>query len=209
VPPAAGRPEKRDQSPSRVSIIKTITSPLGFFALITLIIEAILALFAARVDGLNLTILLCGMLLALFSLIALVAYLLIKKRESVLDSIRPESAVAEVSSFQQLVYTITLGPPDDMQNLSLARISWDLDKCIVRCADTEVNVKPAFGHGGFEVRLPPKVLAKISDTETLQLQLVDRKGLQWEVRPFFLRTVVSLSYLCSEDDVKAAYGSAE
>lgn len=64
---------------SRVSIIEAVKSPLGFFTLCILGVEAILVTLSARATGLDFTILLVGLLLGFVVLLAMV-YLLATRR---------------------------------------------------------------------------------------------------------------------------------
>lgn len=57
---------------SRASIIRAVQTPLGIFTLLVLVVEVVLAGLAFRVEGLNLTILLVGMILLLFGVIWMV-----------------------------------------------------------------------------------------------------------------------------------------
>jgi hypothetical protein len=53
----------------RALIIQQVRTPIAFFTLVVLVTEAILAALAVRVTGLNLTLLLVGMILLLFALV--------------------------------------------------------------------------------------------------------------------------------------------
>jgi hypothetical protein len=196
--------QEHAQSGSRANILATVTTPLALFALIALVIEGTLAVFATRASGANLTVLIYGMVGSLVLMILVVFVLLVFDRDIVLKSISTSAA----PDFRQLIYTVTLAPPKEMP-FFLTRVAWDHKQCFVRCADTTVPVRPAFGHGGYEVRLPSKILSKMTNTEPIELSLVDKKGLHWEVRPFLLRTEVPL--ICMETDatVVASYGDAE
>lgn len=68
-------PDKQAQLHAH-SIIGAVQTPLGFFTLIALIIEAVLGAFAARASGLDFTILVCGILITFILLIVSVVLLL-------------------------------------------------------------------------------------------------------------------------------------
>jgi hypothetical protein len=113
--------------------------------------------------------------------------------------------------FRQPIYTITLAPPTDMPGFNVSRISWDREHCIALCAGKKFKINPVLGAMGasFEVRLPPSIFEKITDTEPVELQLVDRNGHRWEVRPFFVfQRPIALSYLDKREQVIATYGGA-
>ncbi|HST47731.1 hypothetical protein [Jatrophihabitans sp.] len=57
----------------RASIIEAVKTPLGFYALVVLVAEAILSVATAATDGIDRTILVIGMVAALIGLILLVA----------------------------------------------------------------------------------------------------------------------------------------
>lgn len=106
-------------------------------------------------------------------------------------------------------YSVTLGPPERMEGFNFSRIGWDKDRCRALCAGLEVKVTPvrsAIG-GSFEIVIPSEILAKTTETQPIELQLIDKKGYKWEVEPFhvFQRTV-TLAYLeATEQQIIAAY----
>ena len=59
---------------ARASIIEIVTTPLGFYALVVLIVEVILGFVAAFGAGLDRTLTISGMLVVIIGLILLVAY---------------------------------------------------------------------------------------------------------------------------------------
>lgn len=68
------KPPTRNQA-SWANMISAVQSPLGLFALVVLVIEAILSFLAFRATGANLTILSVGMIAAFLLLIVSVVYL--------------------------------------------------------------------------------------------------------------------------------------
>ena len=58
----------------RAGIIGAVRTPLGFFALVVLVIEAILAVVAGIGIGIDRTITIGGMLFVILALISIVAY---------------------------------------------------------------------------------------------------------------------------------------
>jgi energy-coupling factor transporter transmembrane protein EcfT len=59
---------------SRIAIIGAVKTPLGFFALVVLVIEAILGIVAGAISGLDRSITVIGMLVIIIALIGIVAY---------------------------------------------------------------------------------------------------------------------------------------
>ena len=67
---------------SRASIIQTIQTPLGFFALVVLTVEVIFGIVAAMSVGSDRTYLIIGMLLIILLLVVIVAFLAVWRPES-------------------------------------------------------------------------------------------------------------------------------
>lgn len=67
--------QRKNNSASRISLIKEIRTPLAFFALTVLVVEGILGFLASKATGMDFTILVIGMITTLFALIGAVAYL--------------------------------------------------------------------------------------------------------------------------------------
>jgi hypothetical protein len=66
--------------PSRASVLDRVTTPLGFFTLGILVIEAILAALSVRASDVNLTILIVGMLVGFLCLCVMVFVLTVHPR---------------------------------------------------------------------------------------------------------------------------------
>jgi hypothetical protein len=60
---------------SRADVIKAVTTPLGFFVLVVLVVEAVLTVFAALSEGFDRTLLITGILVLMTLLVAVVALL--------------------------------------------------------------------------------------------------------------------------------------
>jgi hypothetical protein len=67
---------------SRVDIIRTVQTPLGFFVLVVLVVEAILGVVATFGAGFDRTLTIAGMLVLIASLIAIVAFLAYSRPEA-------------------------------------------------------------------------------------------------------------------------------
>lgn len=78
---------------SRVDIIRTVQTPLGFFVLVVLVIELVFGLTANFSQGADRTYLVVGMIFLTFFLVGLVAFLAYKRPES-LQGIRPTKSEA-------------------------------------------------------------------------------------------------------------------
>jgi hypothetical protein len=81
--------EDQERQINRASIIQAVQTPLGFFALVVLTVEVIFGTVAAISKGLDRTYLIVGMLILIFLLVAIVAFLAIFRPES-LSGKRPE-----------------------------------------------------------------------------------------------------------------------
>lgn len=72
----------------RVRIIETVQTPLGFFVLVVLVVEAILGMVAGLTDRANQVIVISGMLVIIGALIAIVGFLAYYRPEA-LKGMRP------------------------------------------------------------------------------------------------------------------------
>jgi energy-coupling factor transporter transmembrane protein EcfT len=62
-----------------VVCLKVPNTPLGFFTLAVLIVEAILAVFVARASGLNFSVLLGSMIVLIFVLVAFMVFIVLRR----------------------------------------------------------------------------------------------------------------------------------
>lgn len=86
---------KQQQSEiGRVSIIKTVQTPLGFFVLVVLVVEVMLGVIAGVSAQPTTTILVVGMLVVLLALIGIVAYLAYNRPEA-LGGVRAPMGIAK------------------------------------------------------------------------------------------------------------------
>src|SRR5258708_17937113 len=74
---------------SRVEIIRTVQTPLGFFVLVVLVVEVIFGVIAGASQGGERVYLIAGMTVLIFLLVGLVAFMAIWRPES-LQGIRPK-----------------------------------------------------------------------------------------------------------------------
>ena len=77
----------------RVDLVRTVQTPLGFFVLVVLVVEAILGVTAAS-DASNRTALVAGMLCLIFLLVGIVAFMAYRRPEALLG-MRPPQVVQE------------------------------------------------------------------------------------------------------------------
>lgn len=71
-----------NKSINRIKIIETTKTPLGFFTLIILVVEALLAYLAAKAGGTDFTVLLVSMIVLVFALVGVVLFTAIKHPEA-------------------------------------------------------------------------------------------------------------------------------
>lgn len=76
----------RPAAESRASIIETVQTPLGFFALVVLVVEAIFGIIAAMSEGTDRTYLVVGMLVLIFLLVVMVGAMAVLRPESLRGS---------------------------------------------------------------------------------------------------------------------------
>ena len=87
--------EETDAPPllSRANLINTVTTPLGFFVLVVLVIEGIFGVTASLSDGAHRTYLVAGMIAVILLLVGIVAFMAYQRPEG----LRGESAETSIS----------------------------------------------------------------------------------------------------------------
>jgi hypothetical protein len=126
--------ESSNKPAERGSIIESVKTPLGFFTLGVLVVEAIMGMLIPIVEGTNQTLLIVGMIAVLLFLFLLVSWILLFKAEV----LRPRSAGALDEDVQALVEY-------SEHNAALARYlvgRWRYE------AITEIGDKPAVKTSG-------------------------------------------------------------
>jgi hypothetical protein len=90
--------------------------------------------------------------------------------------------------FSNNTYSIIIGPPSNLPGFDITQIPWDFDKCYINFSGKRKLVRPALAAVGlnFEVRLPSEVLETITDTEPVDFEFIDKHGIRWEIRPFYI-----------------------
>lgn len=147
----------------KVALASAVTTPLGMFVLLVLILDGILAVAAASSDRLPMWAPLAVLVLVVLLFVATVWW-----KDSALYG--PAKLVVVKISF-----------PEDAPPPNL-----DLDQCVfeVRGADGRPRLRGAaglkWGHGGWTFNTPLSVRA----SESVLMMLVERSGQKWEIRPF-------------------------
>ena len=95
-----------DSSESRTSIIQSVKTPLGFFTLAVLITEVILGLLAAKASGRDFTILVVSMIVLMFVLVGIVAYISVAKPYTLINETYP--AMRELPSLPRVDSSLPL-----------------------------------------------------------------------------------------------------
>src|SRR6185503_10283563 len=147
----------------RTTLVSAVTTPLGMFVLLALIVDGIIAVAAASNDRLPMWAPLAVLVLVVVLFAATLWW-----KDSALYG--PSRLVVV-----KLLFPVEAPPP----NL-------DLDKCTfeVRDADGKPRLHGAaglkWGHGGWTFNTPLSVRA----SESILMLLVERDGQKWEIRPF-------------------------
>ena len=188
-------------SPSgRIGIIQAVQTPLGFFVLVVLIVEATLGVIIFRLDtGTDRTILLVSMITLIFALVLIVAGI---------AAWRPTVLSGKEYQRSETKYSLLIGPPDNLRNLDITLISWDNNGCFLVSGELKERISLVRSRVGptFRVSIPPKVLQKVKD-EVISLELKDNKGNRWEVRSFYLyENLMPLSLVESMTKIIDDYG---
>jgi hypothetical protein len=153
-------PEQKEQG-ERVAILEAVKTPLGFFTLIALILDAVLVASGALADRAFLWAAL-GVLLFLIVLVAAIVVL------------RPNALYGPA---KQVTVNVLFPEP--------IRIDLDHEQCLVEVTDNSNRVKlkrqPSlfWEQGGWLVRLDD-----LDPSDGVRLELVDRRARRWRVNRF-------------------------
>jgi len=179
----------------RSAAIASVRTLLGFFALVVLVVEAAIGVLAATSEKADRAPLIFGMI-GVLALVILIVALLAFFRKDIFDKRLTHS------------YSIVLSPDVDLAGFDIGGISWDAGRCFLNYAGKKALVRPVRGPvAGTEIRIPSEVLTQLSDVEPIDIELIDRKGLKWEVPPFFVYQR-SVRMVCTSDRIEIfrAYG---
>src|SRR6266481_4597735 len=186
----ANKTDRKSTSTGRAGVIRAVQTPLGFFALVVLAIEAVLGLLVTSLDSSQKTLLLIGMMILLFAAVltvGVIAYFSPHVFESM--GTQPKSAGSPR-------YSLVLTAPARLPTLDVTLIDWDSDNCFLVNGTAKIPVAPVPSRIGpsFQISVPPKVLDQLPDGESFELALRDQKGNRWRVKRFYLfETVLPLS----------------
>ncbi len=155
-------------------IIEAVKTPLGFFTFVVLVLDGILVITAASTDRIS--------MLAPLVLLGLVIVLVF-----VIVWIKPE-----ILQFKAITVTLTFcepchDKPAELQKVKPIEVGLDITECVLEIRDEKGNVKHSrtpnltFGPGGWAFRLTEYV----GPNDNIRLELVERNGRKWEVRPFY------------------------
>lgn len=188
--PARGRP----------GIIEAVQTPLGFFVLVVLIVEAILGTVAFTLEvGADRTFVIRAMIVLIFALVVIVTSLALW-RPGILAGKDPES---------ETKYSLLIGPPEDLRNLDVTLIYWDESFLVARGVREQITLVRSRVGPTFRVEIPPKLVQKVKD-EPVALDLKDRKGNRWEVENFYMfENLLPLSLVESKQKIIQDYGEED
>jgi hypothetical protein len=190
---------QQHQPERRNSVIALVTNPLGFFTLVVLIVEAViggLAASSAQEARPEILWAMCGILVFLVVIVALLAYL------------KPGVLYGRSNA----IYSVVISPPKDMPGLEMSQLSWPDGKCFLTFREKKTYITPVIGDVGpsFEVRIPPEILFELTAFDTVRLELTDDRGLRWDAGPFYVhQKTVKLIRKSSRADILAAYGDEQ
>ncbi len=165
----------------RNRILEAVKTPLGFFVLALLVIEATFLPLAVQSgqDKLSLFMAYVVAIVALALIVALLAYF---------------GVFAQPSSPPPLkipTYSIVVGFPKDLRALDIRRVVWDKDKCTLTIGEkvkkSFTPAYPADPQGAtLEVRISSNDYVMIDEHSVIELTFADDKGNIWDVTPFRL-----------------------
>jgi hypothetical protein len=168
----AKQPQK--SAANRLKLIQLDWSPLRFFVLVILVIEAAFVFIGSQAvpDKFVLFVADVGTIIAVVIIFGLLAYLGVFNEKG--------HTVALPS------YKLFIEPSED-RPVDMSRIVWDESNCHMRIGKSApTQFTPAYPHegGALEVIIPSS--EGIDEYTVVQLQLVDNYGNIWDVLPFRL-----------------------
>jgi hypothetical protein len=197
----------------RIGIIQAVQTPLGFFVLVVLIVEAIFGVFVFKLDaGVDRTFVIQCMIVLIFSLILIVTGMAIW---------RPLALSGKEPLQKEISYSLLIGPPknsrprrrikEDNVNMALLDlINWDKDACFLVCDGLreKIDIVRARPGNTFRVIIPHKLWEKVKE-HAIRVELKDKKGLRWALEDVSIENVISLSWVESREQVMQAYGEED
>jgi hypothetical protein len=185
----------------RTAIIASVQTPLGFFVLVVLIVEAILgALVVTVVEPRE--FLVKSMVALIFFLVVIVTAIAVLKPDALLG--RSDATTASTSPISLLV-----GPPKNLANLDITRIRWDPEHCFVvgERFQEKIALVPSRVGPTFKVHFKDALLSKVAASQIVGFELMDMRGNRWTVREFYVfENVVPLEMGEPLEKIVADYG---
>ncbi len=117
-------------SKAKLNVIEAVRKPLNFFTLSVLLIEAILGNLAVRANGLDFTILVVGMLLALFVLIIIVAKKEYLPSEVAINDNASSDCIKRIFDLNGLTSVKPSFVKDRVGNISIRKSDTDTEKML-------------------------------------------------------------------------------
>lgn len=105
---------------SRVNIIQSVRSPLGFFVLVVLVVEALFGVLSTLSSGQDRTLLIIGMLALVFLLVIIVAVFTARRPGDLLGNFRDKETASELGKDIASVPTISQSP-EQTENLIVGK----------------------------------------------------------------------------------------
>lgn len=195
--------DQENPQQGRIGIIRTVQTPLGFFVLVVLIIEAILGILFGFSEGSDRTFLIKAMIILIFALVCIVAALAYVRPEA-LSGTRQQSAGTK--------YSLLIGPPENMPQLDITLIDWDDNECylVSNKLKERIALVPSRVGPSYRVQISQGILSRLSVDEAVHLQLKDKKGNHWRVKRFyFFENLLPLSVTESREKIIQDYGEDE
>jgi hypothetical protein len=202
----SNKPDRKATLTGRAGVIRAVQTPLGFFALVVLAVEAIIGILATSLNPSQKTFLVNGMMILLFIAVlavALIAYF----RPHVLENIGSQPKRIGAPR-----YSLVLTAPDRLPNLDVTLIDWDNENCFLVDGTRKIPVTPVPSRIGpsFQINVPPRLLDQLPEGESFELALRDQKGNRWRVKRFyFFETVLPLSLGEEVQKIMEDYGEEQ
>jgi hypothetical protein len=187
---------------NRKALLAAVKTPLSFFVLGVLVVEAVFSVFYAKAADATLQKFLVnwmgGLLLLMILVVAAISYF--RPRNLYAVSNEPVTGVAAIS--------ILIGPPENLPNFDISRIDWKFTECFLLAANRRHTIKlvPSRIGSSYRVQLDGDVQKLIKPNESIEMELKDQKGNRWMVKSFFpLETLVPLTAVEKKEKLIADY----
>jgi hypothetical protein len=192
------RSNQRRLSLDRIQVLQSISTPLGFFVLVVLVVEVVFGIIAGLQQGPDRTYLIVGMIFLMFFVVAIVGVLAYLGKG------------LGQNDFSGRLSLLVL-PPEDMPELDVAAIDWNDAECFILSDKMKepITLVPSRVGPSFRVEIPRQIIRKLELAHPVELQLKDKRGYRWRVKRFFvLENLVHLSCLDDREKVVRDYREA-